>query len=258
MRRLRALGIGLFLITGAAEARPLVAIIDSGIARTDELLPVLVAEYDMAQAPARPAFMPSVDHGTMVATILSRAANGGADIVSMRIDDPAGCPGAQTPPCQPSAAPIVAAIRKAVALRVRAINISLALKNDPAITAAIRDAADQGIAVVLAAGNNGLAHPGNLSMARAGYPRTVLVGALDASGAAWSGANRPEPIRWFDYNYVWCLGVDVPTTARDGQPVTVTGTSFAAPVETARLLVKGALLQPEASGFELALAGVSH
>jgi hypothetical protein len=229
------------LLVGAAPparapARPLVAVIDSGVARTAELRDLVVAEYDMAAVPARAAFAPRYDHGTMVATILARAARRGVDIVSLRIDDPAGCPAGRNPPCQPSAAPVAEAIRRATSLHVDAINLSLALAHDPAITRAVRDAAAQGIRVVMAAGNDGFAHPGNLDMARAAYPSAVLVGALDASGKSWTHTNRPDASP-LGYNYAWQLGVNVPTALADGRAATGTGTSFAAPIETARLVV---------------------
>jgi subtilisin family serine protease len=223
------------LSVSPAGARPLVAVIDSGVAQTGELGSVLVAEYDMAGD--RPAFAPRYDHGTMVATILAREAHGQIGIISLRIDDPAGCPVQVMPPCQGSPARIVAAIRRATDLKVDVINISMALADDGRIADAVHDAAAQGITVVLAAGNNGFDHPGNLRIARAGYPRTVLVGALDAGGRPWQGSNRPGAIRWFDYDYVWQRGVDVPTENREGQPVLGTGTSFAAPIEAARLAV---------------------
>ncbi len=228
------LGMALFAAVAGSSpaAAPRVAIIDSGIAETPELRGKLIAEYDLA-GNGRQAFRPRYDHGTMVATILSRAAEGQVAIISLRIDDPAGCRPGANPPCQPSAAPIVAAIRKAVALQVDAINISLALADDPSITAAVHDAAAAGIVVVLAAGNNGLEHPGNLAMARQGYPNAVLVGALDAAGRPWTGTNRPDSDTQ-GYLYVWQRGVDVPTTLADGRPVTGTGTSFAVPIETAR------------------------
>ena len=218
-----------------AVERPRVAIIDSGIARTAELGSLVSAEYDMASDTGRPEFQPRYDHGTMVATILARAANRQVDIISLRIDDPAGCPEGANPPCQPSAAPVARAIRRATELGVDAINISLALDKDPTITAAIADAAAKGIRVVLAAGNNGYDHPGNLGPARAAYPNAVLVGAVDAQGQPWSGTNRPDA-KPDGYNYAWALGVKVPTAAIDGRPVTGTGTSFAAPLETARFL----------------------
>lgn len=229
-----------FLPGTAALARPLVAVIDSGIAKTAELQPVLVAEYDMAAKPGRPLFQPRYDHGTMVATILTREAKGQVDIVSLRIDDPAGCPPKDNPPCQPSAEPIAQAIYKAMSLGVSAINISLALRDDPAIVEAVRDAARHGIQIILAAGNDGYDHPRNLSMARAGYPQTVLVGAVDAAGQPWSKTNRPEVKTPLDYDYVWRLGVDVPTMTASGVAATGTGTSFAVPIETARRLTEAA------------------
>lgn len=246
-------GLLLAVFAGAAEARPLVAVIDSGVARTAELDPVLVAEYDMASLDPRAAFQPRYDHGTMVATILNREARGAVDIVSFRIDDPAGCPRGATPPCQPSAAPIAGAIRKAASLGVDAINISLAMADYPAIVDAVHDATARGITVVMAAGNDGLDHPGNLAMARAGFPRAVLVGAVDADGKPWSGTNRPDEGENWDYRYVWRRGVDVPATSASGLRVIGTGTSFAAPIETAhRMLAEEAAARAQGAGLATA------
>ncbi|HUD91064.1 S8/S53 family peptidase [Sphingobium sp.] len=211
------------------------AIIDSGVAKTAELQPLLTAQYDMASLPARAAFKPRYDHGTMVATILARAAARDVEIISLRIDDPAGCPTGANPPCQPNVAPVAAAIRRAVSLEVDAINISLALDDDPRIAAAAGEAGARGIDVILAAGNRGLDHPDNLTAARAAYPRAVLVGALDAAGLPWIGTDRPDPAP-HRYLYTWQLGVKVPTVAADGRAVAGTGTSIAVPIETARLL----------------------
>lgn len=222
------------LASVSASARPLVAIVDSGVSRTSQLANVLVGEYDMAGN--RPPYQPRYDHGTMVATILNQEAQGAVDIVSIRIDDPAGCPADRSPPCQPSSRPIAAAIDKATSLGVDAINLSLALADDPAITDAVSRAAAKGIIVVMAAGNNGRDHPDNIAMARAGFPRAVLVGATDEAGNPWTGSNRPDAD---DYVYVWRRGVDVPTVSAAGQKVFGTGTSFAAPIETAqRVLAK--------------------
>jgi hypothetical protein len=171
----------------------------------------------------------------MVATIMLREATQPIDIVSLRVDDLKGCPEGAHPPCQRDVEPIVAAIRKATELNVSVINISLNLKDDPRIVNAVKDAAKRGIAVVLAAGNDGADHPGNLGMAKAGFPNAVLVGALDASGQPWKGTNRPEPGDP-GYRYVWQRGVEVPTELADGSQVVATGTSFAAPIEVARLL----------------------
>jgi subtilisin family serine protease len=220
------------LLSSPALARPVVAIIDSGVARTPQLAGVLKAEYDLAGT--RAAFQPRYDHGTMVASILNREAEGAVDIVSIRIDDPAGCPPDRSPPCQPSSRPIAAAIDKAVELGVDAINLSLCLANDARITDAVRRASERGIIVVMAAGNNGRNHPDNTAMARAGFPRAVLVGATDGEGRPWAGTNRPDAD---DYLYVWRRGVDVPAFSAAGLEVRGTGTSFAAPIETARRLL---------------------
>jgi hypothetical protein len=130
---------------------------------------------------------------------------------------------------------VVAAIHQAVAQGADAINISLALKDDAAIVAAIHDATNRGIVVVLAAGNRGLDRPDNLEAAKAGFPNAFLVGALDHAGRPWRGTNRPAPGPG-GYLYSWQEGVAVPTTLASGAPVAATGTSFAVPIETARQL----------------------
>lgn len=239
MRFLALLGLPILLMGSLAahaeDRRPRVAIIDSGVARTPELGDSLVSEYDMAASPARAAFQPRYDHGTMVATILKRAAPAPVEIISYRVDDPRGCPRDANPPCTRNVRTIAAAISHAVEQHVDAINISLAVIDHPTIVAAVREATRQGITVVLAAGNDGRDRPGNLKAARAAYPRGVLVGAVDAAGAPWTGTNRPEAVAT-GYNYSWQLGVAVPTALADGREAAGTGTSFAAPIETAHRL----------------------
>jgi len=210
-----------------------VAVIDSGIARTPELANVVQAEYDEAVTPGRAPFAPRYDHGTLVASILNRAANGAVDIISFRIDDEAGCPAGAHPPCQASAQVIAQAIDHAASLGVDAINISLALTDDPSIVAAVSRASQRGITVVMAAGNNGRDYPDNVASARSGYPRVILVGATDKSGQPWTGTNRPQPGET-GYVYAWEQGVSVPAETAAGVAVTATGTSFATPIETAR------------------------
>lgn len=219
----------------APEGRPVVAVIDSGVAATRELQPLIVTEYDMAATRPRTPYAPRYDHGTMVATILARETGGNVGIVSIRIDDPAGCPPRGTPPCQPSAKRMARAIRLAADLGVDAINVSLSLSDSPKIIRAIRYAARRDIPVVLAAGNEGKDHPASLRSAKAAFPSAVLVGAVDAAGHPWKGTNRPSADSR-RYNYRWQRGVDVPTALASGAAARATGTSFATPIETARLL----------------------
>lgn len=248
------------LLLAAAPAapayRPLVAVVDSGVARTPELVGVLVGEHDFASVPARTAFAPTHDHGTLVATVLHRAAGGAVDIVSLRIDDPAGCPDEANPPCQGDALTTALAINAAVELGVDAINLSLAMPDDPAIVAAVRRASAAGIKVVLAAGNDGAARPGNLKAAIAGYPNAVLVGALDWTGEPWAGSNRPDASAGTRYSYVWRPGVAVDTVLADGKPGRASGTSIAAPIEAAFIAtgrsVRSVHEAPVASGADIA------
>src|SRR4051812_18500050 len=104
-----AAAAGATVNVGEQPPRPRVAIIDSGVAKTPELDSLVVAEYDLAAMPARTNFQPRYDHAPMVPTILARPAGRRVEIVSLRIDDPAGCPAGASPPCQPSAAPVAQA-----------------------------------------------------------------------------------------------------------------------------------------------------
>lgn len=237
----------LMAVVAPVTAKPLVAVIDSGVARTAELGVAVVAEYDVAAPAPRTPFQPRYDHGTMVATIIHRESKGAVDIVSFRIDDPAGCPAGFDPPCQFSAVPVAEAIRAAARMKVTAINISLALQDHPLIVEAVREAAAQGVIVVMAAGNNGYDRPSNRAMALAGGTHAVLVGAVDAAGQPWAKTNRPETANAPGYEYVWRLGVAVPTSSAGGAAVVGTGTSFAAPIETAhRVLAVTAPTAPAA------------
>lgn len=233
-----------------ASDRPLVAVIDGGVARTAELEGVLVEELDFAANPVRPPFTPAHDHGTLVATVLHRAAGGAVDIMSLRIDNPAGCPEGTNAPCQHDPLPIAMAIHAAVDLGADAINISLNMPDDPAIIAAVNRAAASGVKVVLAAGNDGADSPGNRKAAVAGYPGAVLVGALDWTGEAWAGSNWPDAEAGRSYKYVWRPGVAIDTIAADGTPGRASGTSMAAPIETAFI----ATGKPARSASELPLA----
>jgi hypothetical protein len=89
----------------------------------------------------------------------------------------------------------------------------------------------------MAAGNQGQERPANLAAAIAGHPATVLVGALDAFGEPWENSNKPDAASGADYNFVWRPGVEVWTAGADGAPVQASGTSLAAPMETASILV---------------------
>ncbi len=241
MRRVRFLLTFLAcLLSVPTAARPLVAVIDSGIARTDELRPYLIGEIDVASPRPRPAFQPRFDHGTMIATVLQRTAGGKAAILSLRVDEPAGCPSGRNPPCQRNPGVVAWAIYQAVAHRADVINISMALPDAPVISRAIAFAAWHGTQVVLASGNDARHVPGNLGHARAGYPNAVLVGALNRDGTPWPKTNRPATDATDGYIFTWRWGADMPTVGLNG-PKTASGTSLAAPIEAGlRLRAKAA------------------
>jgi subtilisin family serine protease len=219
----------------AAAPRPVkIAVIDSGIAKTALLAPLLVAEYDMATVfRERPAFQPAHDHGTGVATVIASAVNVPIQIYSLRIDTPGKC-AKRDRACSFLDTNMVSAVHKAVELGVDVINLSVGGYPTSRMKAAIAEASARGIKVVIAAGNKP-GEPPLGELGRAGGSNVWLVGAADerAYPCAFSAAPRdPEKL---DYQFVWRLGIKVKTQDMRGRWVKVSGTSFSTPFVTAEI-----------------------
>ncbi|MBO9622386.1 MAG: S8 family serine peptidase [Sphingomonas sp.] len=219
-----------------------IAVVDSGIARTPLLAPLVVAEYDMAAVfRERPAFKPVHDHGTEVATVIAREARAPIQIYSLRIDTPGKCVKSD-PVCSFLDTNMVAAIDKAVELGVDVINLSIGGEPTPAMKEAIVAASAKGIKVAIAAGNRP-GEPRLKDLARAGGRNVWLVGAVDekADPCAFSAAPRnPDRV---GYQFVWRRGAKVETQDMEGKPVKATGTSFSTPFVTAEIASKIAIVR---------------
>ncbi|MEQ1493570.1 MAG: S8 family serine peptidase, partial [Terricaulis sp.] len=157
------------------------------------------------------------EHGTAVVAIVARF-GAHAQVADVFGPSRAGQPYA-------SASAIIAAMRWMVESGVPVINISIEGPRNPILESIVAEAARNGHVIVAAAGNGGpLAHPAYPGA----YDGVVAVTAVDANGRAYIRANRGEYISFA------ALGVDVPVDAQDGN-VSVTGTSFAAPLVAAQL-----------------------
>ena len=206
---------------------PLVAVLDTGVVPTPRLAPMLVASYDMHR-PDAPRSRIVDPHGTEVAGVIAAYARTPIRIVSMRIDT-GNCGGTV---CEVSPKAIATALRKAVELRVDVVQLSSYGRFDRDAVNAFREAASAGIRIVIAAGNQGGAALPVLVALKAG-PGVHVVGSLDPDGRRSDYSARSYSRR---FELDWRLGIDVHTEDGEGRPVTVSGTSFAAPILTAELL----------------------
>ena len=189
----------------------LVGIIDTG-ASTHEGDTIIVRTRGFGSAGYAPR-----EHGSAVVAIVSRF-GAYAQVADVFGPSRAGHPYA-------SASAIISAMRWMVESGVPVINISIEGPRNPILESVVAEAARNGHVIVAAAGNGGpLAHPAYPGA----YDGVIAVTAVDANGRAYVRANRGEYISFA------ALGVDVPVDAQDGN-VSVTGTSFAAPLVAAQL-----------------------
>lgn len=128
-------------------------------------------------------------HGTFVASLMlgdgAGEASGiatGARLMSLRVLDAMG---------RGDSARVSAAIRYAVDQGARIITLPLSVAEEsPAIRGALDWAAEQGVFVVAAAGNDGAPEPGFLARLAATLPNLLSAGALDADGHRLPESNR--------------------------------------------------------------------
>jgi subtilisin family serine protease len=153
----------------------------------------------------------------------------------------------------PSAEPeeLAAAILACIAAGARVINLSLALmQSSPqarlALLQALDHAAAQGVLIVAAVGNQG-AVGGTVITA---HPWVVPVGACDLRGLPLSQSNLGHSI---GRRGLLAPGEQVTSLGSQGKPLTLGGTSAAAPFVTGAIALIWSLV-PAASGAELRLA----
>ncbi|MBO9518239.1 MAG: S8 family serine peptidase [Porphyrobacter sp.] len=204
----------------------------------------------------------SDNHGTRVATFASAARNNSgvvgiayeSTIMALRTDDVGSCvpsSSGSASGCVFSDSAIATAITYAADNGAKVINISLG--GDGATTVvrnAVADAANRGVLIVLAAGNEGLDQPESfatlLDTAAAGG--VIIVGSVDTDGSISSFSNKAGTQ---NTHYMTALGDDVCCVRENGTDYLLSGTSFSTPqVSAAAALLAQAF--PNLTGREIA------
>jgi len=211
-----------------AEAPLKVAVIDTGIARTDQLAPLMGPSWDMRASNRKGDKTIGSDHGTFVAGIIADRVTRPLQITSFRVD--VRC--RRNDPCQLDSSAVAAAIRTSVRMDMDLIQISIDGRLGDTAIEALRQAADAGVQVVMSAGNDGMRSETADAASGLG-PNVHVVGALDANG---NRADFTSYSRRDDVVLVMRQGVDVEVRDSAGRLIRVTGTSFAAPIYAAELL----------------------
>jgi len=219
---------------GASGQGITVAVIDSGVN------PAL-AEFAGRISPASRDVAASRDladergHGTSVAGVAVAARNGSgmhgvaplATLLALRADTPGSC---NDEGCSYTSTAIAAGFDAAVAGGARVINVSLGGDGTTGLLrAAASRAAAAGTVVVLSAGNESLTAPTGFAnqLLAAGPATTLVVGAIDSSGALADFTNRAGLLA---ANFVVAPGVSVRSFNQEGAAFLYNGTSVAAPV----------------------------
>jgi hypothetical protein len=165
-------------------------------------------------------------HGDAIATLLAGdGARGGlmpgARLEAAGVFEPDGDNGTVA-----SVVAVARALDWMVAHHVPVVGLSFDGPDNTILSEAVRRAAQAGLVMVAAAGNDG---PDAPPAYPAALPGVVAVTAVDHHRTVYDHANRG------DYIGIAAPGVRVPVTAADGTPRLVTGTSFAVPFVVAAL-----------------------
>jgi hypothetical protein len=199
-----------------------IGMIDGGVASHPSLSGAAIEQNGFA-GPPQPT-----GHGTAVASLLvgnHREFRGAATGARLYVADVYGGNRAAG-----SASALVKALGWLASRRPEVINISLVGPSNKVVERAIRALQSRGIQVVAAVGNDGPAAPPQYP---ASYPGVIAITGVDARGRALPEAGRATHIDFA------APGADMAAALpRDGY-TRVRGTSFAAPLAAARLVISG-------------------
>jgi subtilisin family serine protease len=233
-----------------------VGLIDGPVALSHADLAGSIREAPGAAAACAQATSAACLHGTFVAGILSAKRGSNAPAVCpdcTLIVRPVFAEAVTGDLDSPSAEPeeLAAAILACIAAGANVINLSLALvQSSPQARAALLQALDhaarQGVLIVAAAGNQG-AVGGTIITA---HPWVVPVGACDLSGKPLTESNLGHSI---GRRGLLAPGEEVTSLGSQGEPLTLGGTSAAAPFVTGAIALIWSLF-PTAKGSDLRLA----
>jgi len=227
-------------------------IIDSGILNTTGDLNIasdIASNWHRSWVSGETPFTDGNGHGTHVAGTIAALANAvgvvgvapGAQVVSLKVFDSSGA-GA-------SATSIIEAINHATSVinnngldkNKVVVNMSLGSSFSSSIDTAIRNAANQGIRFVVAAGNSGRDADGFSPASAGDHPNVFTISAVDSNYqmASFSNWDRITSTDQVDDVDLAAPGVSVLSYYRDGQLAYLSGTSMAAPHVAGLLLAGG-------------------
>ena len=206
---------------GPASGR-VVGMIDGGVASHPSLGGASIEQNGFAGSPQ------ATGHGTAVASLLVGSQGpfrGAATGAQLYVADVYGGSRAAG-----SATSIVRALGWLARKHPQVINVSLVGPSNRVVERAIRAVQARGIDVVAAVGNDGPAAPAQYP---ASYPGVIAVTGVDARGRALPEAGKPTHLDFA------APGADMAAALPGQGYARVRGTSFAAPLAAARLLVAG-------------------
>jgi len=221
-------GAGLVPMAGALAAAqaggsgPAIGMIDGGVASHPSLAGKSIEQNGFAGSPQ------PTGHGTAVASLLVGSQGpfrGAASGARLFVADVYGGNRAAG-----SATSIVRALGWLSSKHPQVINISLVGPPNRVVQRAIQIVQSRGIEVVAAVGNDGPAAPPQYP---ASYPGVIAVTAVDGGGRALPEAGKPTHLDFA------APGADMAAALPSNGYTRVRGTSFAAPLAAARLLVAG-------------------
>ncbi|MDP9057529.1 MAG: S8 family serine peptidase [Pseudomonadota bacterium] len=222
-------GLGLLAPVGAAALTSVLAhpaaigMIDGGVSTHPSLRNAAIEQRGFTAHGARAS-----GHGTAVASLMVGSDgrfHGAAPGASLLVADVYG-----GDPADGSALAIARALGWLTARGVRVINISLVGPANPLLERAIAAAAQRGVLIVAAVGNDGPAAPPAYP---ASYPGVIAVTGVDDHNRA-----LPEAGKALHLDYA-APGADMAAALPGSGYAVVRGTSFAAPLVTAQLVAAG-------------------
>jgi hypothetical protein len=215
---------GALAASAGARGGPLIGIIDGGVASHPSLAGAAIEQNGFAGRPQ------PTGHGTAVASLIVGSQGpfrGAARGAALLVADVYGGSRAAG-----SASSIVRALSWLASKRPQVINISLVGPQNRLVARAIDALRARGIYVVAAVGNDGPAAPPQYP---ASYPGVVAVTGVDLRGRALPEAGKAAHLDFA------APGADMAAAVPGQGYAKVRGTSFAAPLATARLALSGSV-----------------